>query len=120
MAIRPGQYNLLCPQGSTLNEYLSLKYSDGTAYPFNAAAMQVRETYASEEKIIDASTTNGKIIVNTPNAGDIQILVSAEETALIVAKDYVYDIEIYDTLVDPVVATRVLQGTFQVTPEVTR
>lgn len=120
MAIRPGQYNFICSQGSTFSEYMSLKYTDGTAYPFDSAAMQVRETFASKDAIISADVLDGKITVNTPNPGDIQITLAASETMDVVAKEYVYDVEVYDTTQDPVYVTRIVQGKFIVTPEVTR
>lgn len=120
MAIQPGKYNFICSQGSTFTEYLSLKYADGTAYPFDSAAMQVRETYASKDAIITADVINGKVKVNDPDPGDIQIIIPADETMDVVAKEYVYDVEIYDTTQDPIYVTRIIQGKFIVTPEVTR
>lgn len=120
MAIRPGQYNFICSQGSTFSEYMSLKYNDGTPYTFDSAAMQVRETYSSKDAIITADVLNGKILVNDPNPGDIQIILPSTETADVVAKEYVYDVEVYDTTEDPIYVTRIIQGKFIVTAEVTR
>jgi mannose-6-phosphate isomerase-like protein (cupin superfamily) len=49
--------------------------------------------------------------------GTILIYVSAEETQLIIAKEYVYDLEIMSPSEE---VYRIMEGKFIVTPEVTR
>jgi len=116
-SMKPGKYNIVCPQGSTL--VLPMDYStSGTLTNLSAytARMQVRETHESATVILSLTTENGGIVLagTSPN---IRLKVSATLTSPIKAKTYVYDLEIVDTLSEPY---RIMEGDFIVTPEVTR
>lgn len=112
----PGKYNFICPQGSTFSKQLTWQIDDEpvdlTSY---TARMQVREKYNSPTKILDLTTENGGIVLGG-DEGTILINVDATETENIVAKCYVYDLE----LVSSSTVTRLIEGQFMVTPEVTR
>lgn len=112
----PGQYNLICPQGATFSKRLTWTSDD---LPINlsgyTAAMQVREKYSSASAILSLSTSNGGITLGGA-LGTIDIYISDEATAAVYAKDYVYDLELYSGGE----TTRLIQGKFIVTPEVTR
>ena len=112
----PGKYNFICPQGSTFSKQLTWQIDDEpvnlTSY---TARMQVREKYSSPTKILDLTTENGGIALGG-DEGTILINVNATETANIVAKCYVYDLE----LISSSTVTRLIEGQFMVTPEVTR
>ena len=112
----PGKYNLVCPQGATFSKQLTWAIDgdpvDLTSY---TARMQVREKYTSTTAILNLTTENGGITLGD-DEGTIQIDIDADTTADIVAKDYVYDIE----LISASTVTRLLEGRFIVTPEVTR
>lgn len=112
----PGKYNLVCPQGATFSKQLTWAIDgdpvDLTSY---TARMQVREKYTSTVAILNLTTENGGILLGD-DEGTIQIEIDATTTSGIVAKDYVYDIE----LVSSSTVTRLLEGRFIVTPEVTR
>lgn len=112
----PGKYNFICPQGTTFSNQLIWAVDDEpvdlTTY---TARMQVREKYTSTQKILDLTTENGGITLGD-DEGTIQIDINADTTSDIVAKDYVYDIE----LISSSTVTRLLEGRFIVTPEVTR
>jgi hypothetical protein len=112
----PGKYNMVCPQGSTFT--LDLTYSvndlpvDLTGYD---ARMQVREKHSSTAFVLNIETNTGHIFLNeTP--GSIRINIPFEMTAVLVAKEYVYDLELYT----PSNVSRIIEGKFIVTPEVTR
>lgn len=112
----PGKYNMVCPQGSTFSK--QLEYSiDGEPVDLTGytARMQVRETHKS--KVISASlnTENGGITLGGAQ-GTIELYLSDEDTAAMVAKQYVYDIE----LAVGNNVYRLLEGKFVLTPEVTR
>lgn len=113
----PGKYNLVCPQGSTLLQ--ELEYSiDGVAVNLvgYTARMHVRNTIASDTYIIALTTENGRITLGGA-AGTITLYVPANVTETLVAREYVYDLE----LVAPsAYVYRIMQGKFIVTPEVTR
>jgi hypothetical protein len=112
----PGNYNFICPQGSTFSKQLTWKIEnepvDLNTY---TARMQVREKYSSKTTIIDINTENGGIVLGGGD-GTIQLYVDYEVTENIVPKNYVYDIE----MVSSSEVTRLLEGKFIVTPEVTK
>jgi len=115
--MKPGRYNIICPQGSTLA--IPLEYAvndlvvDLTSW---TARMQVRTTHKSTTKILDLTTENGGITLSatTPN---ITVTVGASLSAPIVPRTYVYDFELVDSSDKPF---RIMEGDFKVTPEVTR
>ena len=113
----PGKYNMVCPQGSTFNLQLTYEIEDVpvdlTGY---TARMQVREKHTSTRKVLDLTTENGGLATGGA-AGTIEILVSESDTTAITAKDYVYDLELVSS---SDIVTRILEGKFLVTPEVTR
>ena len=112
----PGKYNMICPQGATFTQQLTYSIDgepvDLTTY---TARMQVREKHTSKTTELNLTTENGGIQLGG-DQGTINIYVSNEETSLITAKDYVYDLE----LVSSSEVYRLLEGKFIVTPEVTR
>lgn len=112
----PGKYNMICPQGSTFEQQLIYKIDDVvvdlTGY---SARMQVREKHTSKSSVLSIDTSAGGLAVNDQGAIDISI--SASTTANLVAKDYVYDLEIVSS---GGIVTRLIEGKFMVTPEVTR
>lgn len=113
----PGKYNMVCPQGATFNKVMTYSINgvdvDLTGY---SARMQVREKYNSTTKNLDLTTSNGGIVLGGED-GTITINVTATQTAALVAKDYVYDLEIVSS---SNIVTRLIEGKFIVTPEVTR
>jgi hypothetical protein len=111
-----GKYNMLCQQGSTFTKVITYK-NNGTAVNLTTytARMQVRERHSSTATIVDLTTSNGGIVLGG-SAGTITINISATATAAIYNKSYVYDLE----LVSGATVTRILEGKFIVTPEVTR
>lgn len=113
----PGRYNIQVYQGSTWTISPQWKidnlYVDVTGY---TAKMDVRYSASSTSTIIELSSTNGRITVGTTN-GKFTLALTATETAALTAGSYVYDLEI--TAPDGTV-TRLLEGGFSVSPEVTR
>lgn len=112
----PGKYNMICPQGSTFEQQLIYKIDDVvvdlTGY---SARMQVREKHTSKSSVLSIDTSSGGLSVDSQGAIDMSI--SASTTQDIIAKDYVYDLEI----ISPSgTVTRLIEGKFIVTPEVTR
>ena len=111
----PGKLNLSCPQGSTFSKSLTYKIDDTpvdlTGYQ---ARLQVREFFYSSNPVL--SLTDGAGISLGASAGTIGILIDASTTASLISGDYVYDLE----LVAGGTVTRLIEGKFVVTPEVTR
>lgn len=113
----PGKYNMVCPQGSTFSQELTYSINSVnvnlTGY---SARMQVREKHTSTSTILSLTTANGGISLGG-SAGTITITISATTTAGLAAKEYVYDIELVSS---SSIVTRIIEGKFIVTPEVTK
>lgn len=113
--MNPGKLNLLCPQGSTFSKLLTYKLDDApvdiTGYE---ARLQIREFFYSPDPVLNLTDSAG--ITLGASAGTISILIDAATTASLIPGDYVYDLE----LVAGGTITRLIEGKFVVTPEVTR
>ena len=111
-------YELNINQGSNLSLEIALKNANGT--PLNltgyTAHMQLRASYTSPQVIVELTTENGRLVI-TPLTGLVTLLLSAATTAALVAKTYVYDLEIVSA---SGFVTRMLQGEAVISPEVTR
>jgi hypothetical protein len=128
-AMLAGNYNMTCQQGSTFSRTIEIEQPDlasdptgNTFIPFDlsgyTARMQVRRTIDSSNVLLELTTSNGGLTVN-PIEGDtnkIFLYASANVTAS-VSTSGVYDIEIISA---ENIVSRVLQGTFNLSPEVTR
>jgi hypothetical protein len=112
----PGKYNFVCPQGATFSKQLTWTI-DGDPVDLTTftARMQVREKYTSPKTILNLNTENDGIFLGGTD-GTVQIEISATQTSVIVPKEYVYDLE----LISSSTVTRLIEGKFKVTPEVTR
>ena len=112
----PGLVNFVCPQGSTFRRTLTYTLDN---LPVNlsgySSRLQVRQAYYSDNPIV--SLVSGSGITIGGSAGTIDILMSASVTSGFPTGTHVYDLEIISpsNLVD-----RLIEGTFNVTPEVTR
>jgi hypothetical protein len=104
-------------QGDTWS--LEIAWTDDEGLPVDltgaTAKMQMRPSAGSEVLVLELSSANGRIVVDP--AGKINLLVSAEDTALLPAKSGVYDLEVTRT---SGVVKKLIRGSYLVTPEVTR
>jgi hypothetical protein len=116
-----GLYNITCQQGATLQRQLTWTDSARDAYNLTGytARMQVRDNVSSNTIVIALSTTagSGGTITLGGTAGTVDLLISATNTAALTAGQYVYDLELVS---GGGVVTRLLEGNFKVTAEVTR
>ena len=116
MSVAPGILNLTFPQGATWE--LSLTWTDAAGDAIDvtnySARMQARNGYDGDAVL---SLTSGSGITLGGTAGTIDLSVDAATTAAIGAAQYVYDLEVESS---GGVVSRVVQGTFTVTREVTR
>lgn len=111
-------YTLGIEQGSTLSLLLTWKDSNGTAVNLTGytARMSLKSSFTSTTTILSLTTSNGRITLGG-SAGTIQLTVSATDTAALTAPQTgVYDLELVS---GSSVVTRLIQGTFSITPEVT-
>lgn len=115
LMINPGNYNITAYQGATYKLSLSWTIGDEPVDLTNyTAAMQVRENAAATAVILDLASGSGITLGGT--AGTIEVNVDAETMELTPAGNYVYDLEL-DSGAE---VTRLIQGGFQIQPEVTR
>ena len=118
-----GVYNIFCQQGATFTRIIDLQYPDPIDptifHPYDlegfTARMQVRRTVTSTTTIVELTTANGRIEI-VPEDGRIILAMSAQVTAAITSSG-VYDLEIVSF---EGVVSRVVQGTFTLSEEVTR
>jgi len=121
-------------QGTTINQSFLLNVLTNQTLPYNATtnpytpldltgctfSMMVRIDY-DQRDVLDASTANGKIVVDTPSSGIFRlVLAPADTTAINFLGDtanYVYDIELTDASGN---VSRPVKGAFNISREVTR
>lgn len=112
------KYDIVCDQGATFSRIFT--WQDAAANPVNltgyTARMQVRDEADSSTAALSLTTENSRITLGG-TAGTITLLVSATDTAAVVAGEYVYDLEIVS---GAGTVTRLIQGCFTVDAEVTR
>jgi hypothetical protein len=117
MAVTPGQVNFLCPQGSTFSKQITYKIEDEpvnlTGY---SARMQVRENYYSPDALLDLSSPSNGLTIEELD-GIINILVSSVDTSALPPGNFLYDLELESEGGE---VSRIIEGSFIVTPEVTR
>jgi hypothetical protein len=111
-----GKYNIVADQGATFNLNFTVQ-TEGVPWNFTGytAAMQVRQSTSSATTLLDLSSANNDITMNS--FGEVSVTVSATKMTLLPAGRWVYDIE-FTSPGDEV--TRLLEGRFIVSAEVTQ
>ena len=115
----PLTYNITLYQGATFRLPLTWKAGDpATAVNLTGctARMQVRADMKAPKALITLTTENGGIVLGGA-AGTIQIIVTAADTTPLQLQGGVYDLEIIFPGGD---VRRLLQGSVDILPEVTR
>jgi hypothetical protein len=107
--------NLIIDQGSDFNSTITVEDTIGNALDLTNYTVrgEVRRTYTSTTSY---PFTCSKLTSQGP--GRIRIQMSPDETAVMRAGRYVYDVEIVHSTGTPVI--RVVEGQVTVTPRVTR
>ncbi len=107
-----GKHNIVAEQGATFNFNFRVE-TDGT--PWNLSdytfAMQVRRSTASSTTLLNVTSAT------MTNLGRVSVSVSATTMNTVSAGRWVYDIELTSSGGE---VTRILEGRFIVTPQVTR
>lgn len=116
-----GAINIECKQGQTFS--LLVTYTDSEGNPVDLTGQdiraQVRKTPRAAGFVLGFTTENSESdgvwiqIVGDPTDGQFRMRATAAAMRLVPARVYVWDLEIGDS--DPL-----LEGDFEVTPEVTR
>jgi hypothetical protein len=117
--INTSRYRAACEQGSEFNSGVYLRDGcNNTPIDISncTAIMQVRPTPDSATLIIEFSTLNGRITID-PLMGKITMTASSAVTELLVPGKYVYNLDLTFTVNN--VTKRIIEGSFEVTAEVT-
>ena len=113
-----GTYNIVADQGATFSRAFIKKDDEKRIIPLTgySARMQVRETYDSQNTVLNLTTENDYIIIEGAR-GILSIVIPDDDTRILTPGEYVYDLELIypDGQVE-----RMLMGTFTVRREVTR
>lgn len=111
-------YNATIDQGATYN--LQVVYKNDAGTPINltgyTAALQIRQNYYDTTALLTLTSPSNGIVI-TGNTGTIDITMTSVQTGLLDEGFYVYDLEITS---GGGIVTRLIQGQFTVSPEVTR
>ena len=114
--MQPGKYNFNAPQGATLTRTIIYKSNDTVVDLTNySARMQVRRNVNDTTTLLSL-TSPSDITIDGVN-GKITVNVSATAMAAVPSGSFVYDLEIVSNVG---VVTRLIEGKFIVSPEVTR
>jgi hypothetical protein len=107
-----GKYNIVADQGATFNFNFRVE-TDGVAWNLSdyAFAMQVRRSTSSDTVLLNVTTADMTIL------GRVSVTVNATTMNTIPAGRWVYDIELTSSGGE---VTRILEGRFIVSPQVTQ
>ena len=125
-----GEHDFQCDQGSTFTQTVTYKTlnADNSTTAINLsgyyARMDVRFALTKEaDFVIQLTQANGRALVTTPNSGVITLNIASTDTATLTPATYFYDLEVFQHDSTDANYTnsvkRILQGKFEVTPEVT-
>ncbi len=108
--------NLMIEQGSTFEISVQIFESDNTPRDLTGLTVnaQLRRNYRSRMAM------DFTIEVTTPTEGEFKMKLTAQQTKTLRQGRYVYDVEVVDDSVLPIIVARALQGIARVQPEVTR
>ena len=112
-------YNTVIDQGA--DWFINFTYKNPNGTPINltgySAALQVRTSPLAKTAVLTLTSPSDGITI-TALTGLIEVHATAAQTAAITNGKYAYDIEI--TAPSTNVVTRLVQGTIEVSPQVTR
>jgi hypothetical protein len=105
--------NLVIDQGTTFSVDLDLTDDNGDALGLDGftANAQLRKWYTSSNSTAFATSIN-------TSSGQISLSLTANQTGLLTAGRYVYDVELTQSSTNAI--SRVVEGIVTVTPQVTR
>lgn len=110
------QHGITAGQGETFHLNFTIK-TDGIGWNLTdyIVRMQVRSDFNTTTKLLDLSSTSGSITKNS--SGQVNVTASATAMSNVPAGRWVYDLEFESSGGE---VTRILQGNFLVTSEVTQ
>lgn len=113
-----GIYHIHIEQGADLNLTFTVKDSTGSAVNFSgysAVRSKFKRKFTDNSALIEANNTNSRLTFGG-TTGTIVMAIPASVTSGLTVSEGIYDIETVDGSGG---VNRVLQGSFEVSPEVT-
>lgn len=109
-------------QGATFLTNLEWKSSGGTPIDLTGytARMQIRADHSAATTLIELTTENDRISLNTPTTGGIELKITAADAEAITWGSGVYDLELIHTVGLEEVIDNILYGNVTVRKNVTR
>ena len=111
-------YNTTIDQGA--DWFINFTYQNPAGTPVNltgaTAALQIRTSPLAKTAVLTLTSAAGGGITITANTGLIAVQATATQTTAITNGRYAYDLEITQNSI----VTRLVQGTIEVSPQVTR
>jgi hypothetical protein len=121
----PGKYNITIYRGSTFNIHINAVDGLGDIYfndEYTSARLHIRPAWVNTpsevvgKPLLEMTTENFKILIV---GKQITLTLSAKETAALNFFSGVYDLELVNTSVNPIIVDKILYGTVTVKGEVT-
>ena len=114
-----GFHHFVIEQGATFSKTLTLKDSSDTLINLTGYAggeMDLRTHHDSSSAFLTLTTSNSRMALGG-TAGTVTLTISASDTSGLDIQDGVYDLELTDGNSN---IYRILEGTFQVRPQVSK
>jgi len=118
MTISPGNYDIIIYQGTTFSQVFTWRDQNNALVNLTGftARMMARYSVDASVPFISLTTANNGIVLGAA-AGTITLVMNSTATAALLPDNGIYDLEVIDGGGN---VTRLLQGNFMVSPEVTR
>lgn len=114
--------DLVMVQGATFEK--AFEWKDSSKVPISlvgyTARLQIRSDTDSSTTLLELTTENGRITLNDPTTGVIQLYVSAADTAALTFNTGVYDLELQHTASGRTIVDNIVYGTVSLRKNVTR
>lgn len=116
------KYDLVMVQGATFEK--AFEWKDASKIAINltgyTARLQIRSDTDSSTTLLELTTENGRITLNDPTTGVIQLYVSAADTAALTFNTGVYDLELQHTASGRTIVDNIVYGSVSLRKNVTR
>lgn len=114
-----GYHHFVIEQGATFSKVLTLKDSSSTVINLTGYAsgeMDLRTDHDASSTFLTLTTANSRMALGG-TAGTVTLTISATDTSALDVQDGVYDLELTDGSSN---IFRIIEGTFQVRPQVSK
>lgn len=113
-----GNYDIVVERGAVFNRVLTWRDANNSLVNLSGytARLHVKKAFSDASTVFEMTTENGRITLGGA-AGTITLYISANDTDDIIAETCVYDLKLVPANTNN--AVRLVEGTFDVVPQVT-